>query len=124
MERSRFEHKYERMVPILEELHELLVKREFPVQASIIERLLTLARKGDPKLRSEIKSGDLWGGSGAVFDVVFWGNRPGPERELRDDDRRLRWLMVRLVDEMMAAGIRQPTAEQIAAATKIHEGWH
>jgi hypothetical protein len=83
------------MITTLRELHRLLVKHDYPGQAETVAKLIEL-REGDGKdFTRLLQSGEMWGGSGAVWEV---GSMEG-------DTRAFRSAIMSLAAEMDEAGL-------------------
>ena len=61
------------LVAALQAIHTLLVKHNHPGQARVIEELLSMYRTNIQQFCTSVTSVDVWGGSGAVWDVDIQG---------------------------------------------------
>ena len=91
------------MMRTLRELHRLLDKHGHHGQAEYVLTLSDLPADS-PKLEASLQSVEMWGGSGAVWEVG----------ELGDDKRQFRNTIIQLVEEMERSGIHFPRARFIA----------
>jgi hypothetical protein len=69
------------MIETLREIRRLLLANGFPGQAEVVERLLHLNDENPTEFVRLLTSADMWGGSGAVWEVGDLGN---DERAFRD----------------------------------------
>jgi hypothetical protein len=106
-----------RFVPILEQLRDLLVKHEFLDQADIVARLIDLAHLESPRFARTLQIGGVWGSTGSLADVAYFGDFEGTE-EQRRDSIEYRRLLIRLADEMKAQGLTDEGSEFIASALR------
>lgn len=95
----------EKLIPILEELRELLLKYDFVDHATTIAELIDLAHLDSPDFVRELQSGEVWGSAGSIADLVFQGNVEGPEEQIRADDLHYAKLLLGLAEEMVRRGI-------------------
>jgi hypothetical protein len=92
------------IVETLRELRDVLVREGYHGQAEMVDRLIQLYDTDLDAFRRRLQSVDLWGGAGAVWEV----NPGGPER------RRFHELIIRLAEEMQAAGLGTARTQDIA----------
>jgi hypothetical protein len=92
------------MVETLRAVSEILWKQDHPGQAEVVDRLIQLHENDRVEFRRLLQSIDMWGGSGAVWEVAPLG----------DDDRRFCQLIVRLAEEMEAARLGTDRSRDIA----------
>jgi len=97
----------ERLIPLLNEIAQLLQSNGHPGQAEYISALATVAEWDVTAVEPGLVSGAIWGGSGSVWDVAQFNSR--------EERRRFMHALLRLVDEMRQAGIKAPGAESSAA---------
>lgn len=100
----------ERLIEALETARDLLHKYDYAGQADVIERILTSlhADGSDYQLLSGV---DMWGGSGAVWDVSLC-QPDAPEHKM---DRKKFWkAIVAIAREMDGIGVGTPRSRQIA----------
>jgi hypothetical protein len=96
---------FQRFIPILKEVRELLLKYDLVATADYASSLIDMAEFESPAFVEHLGMGGLWN-MGGVFDTQFSSNFEGDPDLLRADDRRLSQLAVRLVDEMKRQGVR------------------
>jgi hypothetical protein len=86
------------LTTILEQLLRLLVSSDNPGQARTVGRLIEL-RSADPaEFDRLLHSVDMWGGSGAVWEV-------GPSRMNRDEVQSFRTAIIALSEWMESEGV-------------------
>jgi hypothetical protein len=98
---------------ILAQIRSLLEKHGHDGQASVIAELEG-ARKNDPNAyRERVRSVDLWGGSGAVWDVCLACAEP-PSPSEREDERCFRSSIIALAQAMDREGLGTERSRFIA----------
>lgn len=101
---------YSSIIKVLTSIRELLESARHEGQAEYVTELIALAERDQDAFRAGLITIDMWGGSGAVWDVL-----PFPSL---DDQKRFYRLLVRLVQEMVINEIHDNRAEQIAAVLR------
>ena len=85
------------VTPILEQLRRLLISSDNPGQARTVERLIELRSTNRAEFDRLLHSVDMWGGSGAVWEV-------GPSRMNRDEVQSFRAGIIALSEWMESQG--------------------
>lgn len=102
---------YAKLRGILGEMQELLAVAGWDGQVAYVRRLIALG-SDDPQLfREALLADDMWGGSGAVWEV-----NPLASREA---EKRFAELLVRLSGEMDRAGICDERASDVANIMRL-----
>jgi hypothetical protein len=83
------------MLPILQELHRLLIESGHPGQANFVEQLIALLSTDHEKFVRLLQSVGMWGGAGAVWEV----------EPLNMNEQAFRAGIIALAAEMDAQGI-------------------
>ena len=99
-------------------MQQILLRRGVLSNAQSLDDLARMAESEDPGFWPAITSGEVWGGSGSLFDLVLYGNFPGPEEELMADDQALLMSWAELADVIQAAGIDHERSRLIAASIR------
>jgi hypothetical protein len=86
------------------ELRDALVREEYAGHAEIVDQIIQLYGTDLDAFRQRLQSLDLWDGAGAGWEV----NPRGPER------KRSHELIIRLAEEMQAAGLGTARTQNIA----------
>lgn len=102
------QYNYYKIIDILNEVAVVLDASEYRGHADYVRGLIVSAARSPQSFRDALVSIDMWGGSGAVWDV--W-----PFQSIEEGKRFLR-LLVALTEEMAGVGIHYARAEDIAAA--------
>jgi hypothetical protein len=92
------------MIAALHEIHRILVKHNNPWQAEVVAKLIELRDSDRNEFVSRLHSGDMWGGSGSVWEVG----------ELGSDTRSYWKAIVLLADEMEREGIGTERSQELA----------
>src|SRR5580765_3592640 len=109
------------MEAILRDLECLLVKYGHEGQARCIANLIELLDSGQvAEFAKTIRSVDVWGGAGAVWEVGPFNKAGIPQAESREDTRLFRASIAALADAMDEQGIGMHRAREIAAT---HREW-
>ena len=88
----------EKVSTILQQMNDLLRRSGNTGQADFVSSIRTLLDTDSPDVTSHLTSVDMWGGSGAVWEVGYFES---------PDDKRAFWqLVVDLAHEMRSAGIQ------------------
>jgi hypothetical protein len=85
------------VLPILQQLHALLVASDNPGQAKVVRKLMDLHQTDTAAFNHLLHSVDMWGGSGAVWEV-------GPSRMDSSQVRSFRDTIIALADWMDLQG--------------------
>jgi len=93
------------MIETLRELCRLLLANAFPGQAEIVQRLLQLNDENSDEFVRLLISVDMWGGSGAVWEVG----------DLGDDTLAFRNAFIMLAAQMERAGLGTEGSRFIAS---------
>ena len=93
------------VIETLRELRDILIRQDWPGQAEIVDRLIQLHDSDPEAFRQLLQGVDMWGGSGAVWEV----------NPLGTEGKRFGQLIVGLADEMQAAGLGTVRSQQIAS---------
>lgn len=101
------------MDSILAEIREILSKHGHIGQACVIERLMKLQKEDPLEFRSLIQGVDLWGGSGAVWEVG----------DLGEGTRRFQNAIIRLAEEMDHTGLGTEHSRAIAHILQAWAHW-
>jgi hypothetical protein len=96
---------YDKLISILTDMRELLLKYGFTGQAERVSEMISAAELRSPEFEKLAGSGLMWGSAGSVTDIVFEGNRPGPPEQLRSDDLEFMRLFAQLAHELATVGI-------------------
>lgn len=99
-----------KIVVILHQMSELLEAAEHDGQAAYTREAASLATGDWEPFKSALLAVDMWGGSGAVWEVA-----PFPSR---GEEKRFTRLVVDLADEMAALRIRDPRVEEISGVLR------
>jgi hypothetical protein len=86
------------LLPILEQLRRLLISSDNPGQAATVERLIQLHAADAAEFDRLLHSVDLWGGSGAVWEV-------GPTGMNREEVESFRAGIIALAEGMDSKGV-------------------
>lgn len=100
------------MIDTLRELRDILTRQGHPGQARVVDRLIQLHDHDPEEFQRLLQSVDMWGGSGAVWEVG----------SLFTDARRFGELIIRLAEEMDAAGLGTPRSQDIANTFRSWRG--
>lgn len=103
-----------KMIDTLSVIRDLLLRGDFPGQAAFIEGAIRMAREDSDDFATSIAGVDMWGGSGAVWDVCGFGGRGAPEDEAKRDETAFRKAVIRLAEEMDELGIGTERSRYIA----------
>lgn len=99
----------------LEEIRGLLRKHDFPGQAEVMDDLLRLIESNYGQFVRKIQGVDVWGGSGAVWEVGSFANRGFPAEFAIDDELQFRRAIIQLSHQMDESGIGTDRARYIAS---------
>jgi hypothetical protein len=95
----------EQVIATLRKMAHLLEANEHPGQAAYVAALATVGEWDQDAMIPGLRSGAMWGGSGAVWEVGEFSSV---------EEQRLYWnQLIRLVEEMRSAGIESKSAESI-----------
>jgi len=92
------------MIETLTELRDILTRQGYHGQASVISRLVELQEADPTEFRTLLQSVEMWGGSGAVWEVYPLG----------EGSRRFTQLIVQLAQEMQLSGLGTSRSQDIA----------
>ena len=101
---------------VLHTLINLLRKYGHDYHATYVANLRSLWPAQPGTFQSQASGGDMWGGSGSVFDVTFVDARR-PPGEVQDDIRTFCVALAHLAAAMRRAGIGSQNADGVAAVT-------
>lgn len=105
------------MIEELNTLHRLLMKYSCYGQAEVLNNLIELLEPNSPIFSEKINSIDMWGGSGAVWEVCFI-NPEVSKQELKVDKLTFEKAIVSLVKKMKSKGICGKLAKNRASIIK------
>jgi|GEM_PF-3735285 len=98
----------------LNDLHDILASYKRTQQAEAITRLINCQSSDASRFESLLTSDDLWRGLGAIWMVTLYESNTHTMEDVRNDERRFRDAIIRLVEAMVAEGIRNPEAEKVS----------
>ena len=108
------------MREVLEVIRALLEKHQDLVSLDVVDRLLSLHRRDQPKFWEEIRGLEVWGGAGSLADQGLSIVRSPAQSDLQTD-RRILWSQLAAVEEQMEQhGSSTPRARQWA---EVFRGW-
>ena len=100
------------IIVTLREMAHLLEANSFPGQAAYVAALATIGEWDQAAMIPGIRSGAMWGGAGAVWEVGTFSSL---------EQKHLYWKkVVRLAQEMRVAGLELERVECIAS---VLQGW-
>lgn len=106
------------ILDVLAIIRELLVKHDCPGQAQVVAKLIELGHMDIDAFHNEVTSVDMWGGSGAVWEVTFQGYKPNPEAA--HDHIRFGQAIIRLAEALDAAAM---STERIRFICRTLKNW-
>jgi hypothetical protein len=103
---------YEDLETLLDEIRAILVRQDFNEHAAYVSSLIEMLERQDPRIRDELASVDVWGGSGALWEIEL-------ARE-SGDARRFAELIILLADAAIRLGV---APERPAFIADTFRGW-
>jgi hypothetical protein len=102
----------DKLIRSLSEIRDVLLKFKHLGQARVVEDILAAVGKTNPDF-AQLRSIDMWGGAGAVWEVSF--STPQMSEEMKADEQSFRRAIIDLVEAMNQMGISTDRSQFICA---------
>jgi hypothetical protein len=102
------------MTAALSEVRDILHSYRRAQQAQDIAQLIHLRGSDSARFEQMIISDDVWSGPHALWEVSLYEDAMHPRDAVKDDTRRFRDAVIRLVETMEAEGLHNTRAQAVS----------